>query len=596
MNIDFKILILDDSFNLAKLNNHSLENFRAIICLFWLAPSTKFALRGLKDIPIFSLQEIIASEMEWGRQAFEIARQVFTQGPLYAGLPLRNYLAEPLCNASFSPPLMTKVIEIVKQLQVIWGNGRVRLEGYLPKLHIDLFSEHVSADPSLIFDRTSLNQDQIPISKSNLINSLLNKLQEGWGTKDWRTPFMDLLEWLDKTYRYRCLLGPKLKRSSLSKGGITFFSSYQNNSRILSNFVDLMPLPVTWLLTNYSAFKGIGRGRHKVHWVWQFLKDIGIQPGDDDAADLGTTEDQSLALDFLRSTEAWKDWQKVECLLLVNLTRSWEAYLDEAEPRLVVMANQWGVEGWFTQLARRRGIPVLQVMHGVLGGYLYTQTPILSDAMVAPGEFWKNLWPEDQRYKIFVFNPPGYFAKISRPLNRSPQNLTFFSWPLAMVPYYNFYEITDGFIRIFHNLLVNNDMKITVRAHPLENPQDFTSRWHELYGPLPARLKIVKEEPLEVTLKNTDLALMYRSTVMLNCLANDIPVVMPGWIDYGWNDGLVDLSKVYMAQDFQDLEEKLLSLMSLESYSSAKDLQEFVRFPGAGKETFLAFIYKMMTS
>ena len=139
-------------------------------------------------------------------------------------------------------------------------------------------------------------------------------------------------------------------------------------------------------------------------------------------------------------------------------------------------------------------------------------------------------------------------------------------------------------------------MKITVRAHPLENPQDFTSRWHELYGPLPARLKIVKEEPLEVTLKNTDLALMYRSTVMLNCLANDIPVVMPGWIDYGWNDGLVDLSKVYMAQDFQDLEEKLLSLMSLESYSSAKDLQEFVRFPGAGKETFLAFIYKMMTS
>jgi hypothetical protein len=231
-------------------------------------------------------------------------------------------------------------------------------------------------------------------------------------------------------------------------------------------------------------------------------------------------------------------------------------------------------------------------MHGVLGGYLYTQTPILSDAMVVPGEFWKNLWPKDQRHKIFVFNPPGYFAKISRPLNRRPRNLTFFSWPLAMLPYYNFYEITDGFIRIFHSLLADKTTHVTIRAHPLENPQDLTSRWHELYGPLPARLRIVKEEPLEVTLKNTDLALMYRSTVMLNCLANDIPVVMPGWIDYGWNDGLVELSNCYLARDFRDLEERLRLWLKVQPQDSEPPNANFLHPSGMGKEDFLGLLSK----
>src|SRR5208337_219371 len=118
------------------------------------------------------------------------------------------------------------------------------------------------------------------------------------------------------------------------------------------------------------------------------------------------------------------------------------------------------------------GISVLQIMHGILGGYFHTQTPIISDAMIVPGEFWKNLWPEDQRSKILAFNPPEYLPPIARPLNDSPRTITYFSWPLAMAPYYNFYEITDGFIRIFHDLLTKKDIFLIVRAHPLENPTD----------------------------------------------------------------------------------------------------------------------------
>ena len=99
-----------------------------------------------------------------------------------------------------------------------------------------------------------------------------------------------------------------------------------------------------------------------------------------------------------------------------------------------MVANQWGIEGWLTQCAKRRGIPALQVMHGVLGGYLYTRTPILSDALIVPGEFWKNLWPEDQRDKILIYNPPDSFPKKQRPRKSRPDTLTYFSWPLSQRP------------------------------------------------------------------------------------------------------------------------------------------------------------------
>jgi hypothetical protein len=588
-----KILLLDDAYDLTKLTPQGLGDYAAIICLFWLAPSTKDILKKSRDIPAFSLQELISSEMAWGRQAYELARQVFDRGPRYAGLALRSYLAEPLTRESYFPFLITKVLEFCERLRITQGTDIIDLVGFLKESHIPPFSRQLSSNPRIRFKAGSLDQEPDPGSKSNLISRLLPRLREGLATGNWHSQMTDLLEWLDKTCHYRCLLGSKLKKSTLSKGEITFFSSYQNNSRILSFFGDLMPLSVTWLLANYSALRGITAAPNNIFWAWQFFKKSSPQPREAEAFDLGL-EKSSSATHYLYNTDSWKDWLRVENRLLLNLTRSWESYLDEAKPRLIVMASQWGIEGWFTHLARCRGIPVLQIMHGILGGYFHTQTPIISDAMIVPGEFWKNLWPEDQQSKIFAFNPPGHFPPIARPFNDSPRTITFFSWPLAMVPYYNFYEITDGFIRIFHNLLIRKDISLIVRAHPLENPADFIERWNILYGPLPARINIVKDEPLEVTLAKTDLAVMYCSTVMLNCLANGIPLVIPGWIDYGWNEELRKLSSCYLANDFRDLEERLRLWLDCLPHAPEASASAFVRPAGVGQDEFTGLLKDLL--
>jgi hypothetical protein len=252
---------------------------------------------------------------------------------------------------------------------------------------------------------------------------------------------MHFLERTDKTYHYRCSLGPLLPRSNITKGGITFFSSYLNNSRILSSFVILMPSLITWVVTNVWSRRGIMRNQANAFWLWQFAGDLSPAYQDQDTLPPVKTAEDAPDYSYLASTYTWKNWGQIESRLLMNLTGAWEAYLNEAKPRLIVMANQWGIEGWFTRCAKRKGIPVLQVMHGVLGGYLYTRTPIISDALIVPGEFWKNLWADEQKDKILVYNPPGFFPQKEKPYKSLPTTITYFSWPLSTVAFIIFLNL-----------------------------------------------------------------------------------------------------------------------------------------------------------
>ena len=96
--------------------------------------------------------------------------------------------------------------------------------------------------------------------------------------------------------------------------------------------------------------------------------------------------------------------------------------------------------------------------------------------------------------------------------------------------FYNHSEFVGNLICLFRNMLVEGQCEVVVRFHPAENPSDFVDRWQQSWGPTPPGLFLSKHEPLNEILAKTDVALMFRSTIMLNCLVNDIPVIMPGWI------------------------------------------------------------------
>jgi hypothetical protein len=209
------------------------------------------------------------------------------------------------------------------------------------------------------------------------------------------------------------------------------------------------------------------------------------------------------------------------------------------------------------------------------------------------GEFWKKLWPKEERKKFIVYNPPGYVPRINKRVNEKPV-VTFFSWAFQLLPFFNFSEIIDNLIIILNRLLNDGRFRVIVRAHPMENPTFFIERWQMLFGALHSDLQLVKDEPLSKTLAQTDVALMFRSTVVLDCILNKIPVVMPGWIEYGYNEALCDLPLVYMAQDYQDLEQKIIEWLVDKPEISDSYLANYVSIPKINNNEFAHYIASIL--
>ena len=593
-----RVLLFDDRYDLAGLAFQEGSRPQAVICLFWAAPSTKKKLARECGGFCYDLSDIVRNDRIWEEEAYTLTRRIIQEGPRYGELGWRTYLAEPLYHEFSLQCLLLKIPQFIESLRKEWEFQTVFIEGALeegPSSFLEQVSSHY---PGLNYCPLSLSSPsgRARSERSSLFNRWAGRMQEARLTGDWRSFFVTASEGWDKTYRWRTRWGRLRGAPSITKGGITFFSSYANNSRTLASFADLMPCPVQWVLNNDSAAKGFTNGVPPSFWVWQFAGDKSFRPksAEDEEVPVKGAGEVPWIKAWASRSDTWRSWRATEFPMLANLTACWESYLDRAEPRLVVVANQWGIEGWFTQLARRRGIPVLQIMHGLLGGYFHTQTPILSDAFVVPGEFWKNLWPADQRSKIWVYNPGGRRGSGEKSSTSRKPRLTFFSWPLSSIAFYNSNEIMDGLARIFHQLLAKNLCTVSIRPHPLENPYELINRWKSLSGSLPSGLQIGKDESLDQILSQTDVGLMFRSTVMLNCLSRNIPVIIPGWLDFGWNQALAEISNLYLAPDFAHLEEQIRAWLDRPPRGDKEAAELFLYPPRAGRREFVAYVQALM--
>ena len=592
-------LLLDDSCNVRKLVRIERKKYHAVVCLFWPSPETRQLISDAFEGTCCSPGDIVERVDLIEKELTEYVQRICDGGPKYGGLAFRRYLSEELYRSWLYPRICASTLKFLEEL---------RSDLKVEQLEVDVIASDQAWN---ILERLALSSCRngclslIPHAHRSkmylkkpfqigLIKKILRQLRGAQISGQWRAQVWNLIENVDKDHGKRCSLNRFRRPTKISPGMITFFSSYLNNSRILQSFRPLMPGPVHWIFTNYYARKPISNEVMPVSWIWEFgsrrnqendFRDDTILSDCERASSQNGTSGTSLP-----ESKILQNWNNGQLRSLANLTFCWKNYLEDVKPRLIVMANQWGIEGWFTEIARHHGIPVMQVMHGVLGGYFYTGTPIISDAMVVPGAFWQDLWPEREREKILVFNPMNYITNVERDRKRGGRTLTYFSWPLMNSTFYNFLELTDGFIEIFQRLLIEKKCEVLVRCHPLENPADFVRRWEVLHGHLPMGIRISKHEPLDCVLAKTDVALMFRSTTMLNCMASEIPILMPGWIDLGWNQALRSVPGIYLASDFSDLENRIKEWLDQSPEIPKETFEYFVQSPEQGRDAFCSLV------
>jgi hypothetical protein len=592
-----KILLIDGSFDLKKANDIETEQYQAVISLAWLSNITKTAMEELIGGTCFTLSDVVGSEKRWVHEACRQTEKIIAEGACQVGYPIRNYIAEDIYNVCMEHCLAEKALDfvddLISDLQADTVEIHTVLQRELESDIYDVYNCHQIRTKSKICHHPY--QEKIGLkhlSRMPFRKRFVRHLNGALIVKNWKSLAWDVVNKFDGRYAFRQKLWKT--RTTKRDGGkrVIFFSSYLNNSKALSNLQPYMPFPVHWVLNTYSAKMGVKTSSDEVNWLWafgfgngniEFKRDKLLQEDEDN-------DDNDKQ--WLSEKPLWRTWNDILLPGFMRLNQSVKSCLNELKPKLVAVANQGsGIEGLFTYHAKDRGIPTLQILHGILSDHWINYCPIQTDFLIVPGEFWRHLWPEKEQKKIIVFNPLGHFTRIKRENTTGKKIITFFSWPLHYT--YNYSEFINGFIRLLYNMIHDLGIHVIVRFHPLENPIDFKKGWERIYGKMSVNLQFSKYEPLNEVLAQTDVALMYRSTVMLNCMINNIPVIMPGWVDFSWKQALDNVPNVFVAENFDEIEHCLREWIKSRPETNREITDYFIQPAGSNEMDFRKVITRL---
>jgi hypothetical protein len=550
-------------------------------------------LKEITPATCHELAEVVGGLNRLERSAHELTSRVCERGATHGKSPWRKILEESLYNEALVIQAATDAYRFSRQLARGYSSTIDAMVSEPVRRVLSAASKQDGSRPELnclppLGERPS----------SGIVQRLWRRVRHARLTGGWRVQAWDVLNEADREYVWRCRLEKLRPIPALSPEGITFFSSYLNNSRNIEAVEKLMPLPVNWVILNESAREGAQPTQAPIHWLWRFLpRHVSPTNGSkaDSESDLGEEVQEEPFRSWLSWSPTWRYWTRSGRKTAALFTACWNNYLRLARPRLVVTASQWGIEGWLMAEARKQGIRTLQLLHGVLAGYFHTGRAIESDAMVVWGEFWRDLFPKEDREKIHVANP-GNVARVhhlgSTGEGRS-RRVTYFSWPLDQLPFYNARDVQSGMIDTLSVVKEATGCRLCIRAHPQENMGDFVAHWRSRKGCFPPDIELSQYEPLHNVLQRTDVALMYGSTILLDCRLNGIPAVLPGWIDNGWSSEIRRIDGLHFAESFGDMRSVLQSWISHPPQVTTGRENMLVSPMGAGVDELKSIVGKL---
>ncbi len=548
-----RFLLLDGGADIVRLGAHVRREWSGISCLSWLAPETALALSRAAGAPVRTLADIPGGLSGLREEMLRVTDRVCAGGGEHRGVPWAEYVREPLCRELENAAIVRWAADDILERA---GNASLEIHHLLSPGNTGLMRQILgargSAMTAVVAPYPGFRYFLDPGGYIPWPVRLARHAKQVLMTGKWRIQLWNAIEKTDPDVRLRRRWWPRA--TPPRTGGVTFFTSYKNNTLMLLPFQESFPgEEVNWVATTHYAAEAVRQAGQRPNWLWAYRGPGCAAP--EPAKNPSPLDTDPAIASWIPGTATWRHWRESWHEALATLADCWDGYLDQARPSTVVVASQWGIDGWMARQASRRGIRTVQVMHGVMADPLHNGA-VNTDELWVPGPFWRDLWPATERGKIRVIRPAGWFPATVRETRTG--RLTFFSWPLHLLPSFNASELTDAFVGIFVRL-VSRGCRIQIHCHPLENPADIIRRWREVAGDVPREVSVRKHRPTPDVLRETDVALMFRSTVMLDCLASGLPVVMPGWIDLGLNRHLEGMSGVHLAGDLADLERTLVS-------------------------------------
>ena len=233
-------------------------------------------------------------------------------------------------------------------------------------------------------------------------------------------------------------------------------------------------------------------------------------------------------------------------MLMSGLFARW---LCETEPRALVVGNP-GWEGFALIPARAAGIPTVLLQHGILGDFCQFVDPP-AEHYVVRGEFWREFLASKPRARSIIANPQTMTAS-----SRRSGSAILFLTAAYDLEYYSLDDLDDILGAIAAEAGAAS-AELIVRVHPAEAVAFYRERMGRLTAGMraPPRITYSQGPGLDEVLSRACVAVTFCSTVFLDCLRWQVPVVSFGWHGFSFEDGVRRGRVFHFAESLEHLRE-----------------------------------------
>ncbi len=512
----------------------------AVVYLGWLSPESREALAQRVSRDVFDLHDVLTDDGDaLIKSSFEDYLALVHRGAEYLGA---NLFAP--CSMVADVLIQPRIaFQLLRWAAGFAADGELVFPAPHPLAELAELCAITSGGPRVA--RTSIPSGA---PRRRLLRPLAEaRMTRGYRALAWRT-----FERLGRTHRYRGFLPGRI---AVPTARSMFFSSYVSYSRAMQRFASESPSPL-WVFNSHQARYASGNPG-PARFLWDLSRRASPSERHEQAeaaAEAGALmlgmeddEDGFPLASMMRTLPPLKSLRNDNLPHLASETFLMDQALQGTGPSEVWVGNQWGSEGLVTQLARKHGVPVTQVQHGVLQRY-FRWSEISSDRFVVWDELWRTILPEGERDKTEV-------RTWAMPVSNSERgdSITFFTQPST--PLVDNASARHEVVRLLRDVVALGH-PVRVRVHQSDSATDWVAAW-DATGGRRDRILFEKETALEETLSRTNVALLLSSTVFLECAARGIPVVVLGWFPMPHRRELLDAGMLTVAMSRSEAVEQV---------------------------------------
>lgn len=361
-------------------------------------------------------------------------------------------------------------------------------------------------------------------------------------------------------------LSERARARSAPRGGIWFYSTAYNYTKIGLEYERYLPLPMHYVVedaaTGGKRLRELGRDLHLLY-AWSRKSDI---PSRREVQAIGEritaavsavtlSEEESALRAVLLKSEWWQLFLTRRLAFVLFNSRALQRWFRDVEPEMILVGNA-GYERALLLHENVRRVPVVMLQHGIMH-WVYGVADQPVDIFVLRGEFFQRVLNAPLRRKTVIHNFPEP-VQTTAPQDKGivRESILFITTPYDVPALYHPADRRDilcSLLRAAHG----TERPLIIRAHPLDKVVVYQEIIAELKAELGVQVEVSYSQGsgVEEVLARSCVAVLHFSTMFLDCLRHGIPIVTLGWHWFPNQRQFEEEGIFNFARDLADLEQ-----------------------------------------